>query len=127
MRKSEISKETIKKYKERIESAEILLKVGNYNDSVSRTYYALFDAITGLLELEGHGAKSHRGAIAKFHDMYIKSGKIDKRFSRTVGRMVKMREEADYSFKLDIKKDEAKKALADVKELLKTIEKILIA
>ena len=63
MKESEIAKETIKKYEERINSAEILLKAGNYNDSVSRSYYALFDAIRGLLEIDGHGAKSHRGAI----------------------------------------------------------------
>jgi len=35
--------------KERIESAEQLLKIGNFRDSISRAYYAYLDAADALL------------------------------------------------------------------------------
>jgi hypothetical protein len=127
MKESEIVAETIKKYKERLESARILYKADKYNDSVSRSYYALFDAIRGLLEVSGESAKSHRGLLVKFHNNFIKTGKVSKRYSKTIGRMAKLREEADYSFTFDITKIEAKAALSDVEELLTKIEKVLKA
>ena len=51
MNSRDIALNTIKNFKERLESAEILFKAKKYNDSVSRSYYAIFDAIKGMLEL----------------------------------------------------------------------------
>lgn len=125
MKESEIAKEAIKKAKDRIESAEILFKAGKYSDSVSRSYYAVFDTIRGLLEIEKESTKTHRGTISKFNQLFIKTGKLDKRFGRMISGIEQLREEADYDSSVAISKQEAGSTLKDSKELFLEIEKLL--
>lgn len=63
----------IKNAQSRIESAQILLKKGFYNDSVSRAYYAFFDTANALLVTKGLAAKTHAGVIALFGLHFIKT------------------------------------------------------
>ena len=69
--------------------------------------------------------KSHKGAIRKFHQTFIKSGKIDQKFAKIITRIEKNREEADYNFQSEIFQVEAKKVLVDAKAFVKEIEKYL--
>ncbi|KKP88779.1 MAG: hypothetical protein UR93_C0008G0008 [Berkelbacteria bacterium GW2011_GWA2_35_9] len=110
---------------ERIESAEILFKNGNYNDSVSRSYYAIFDAMRGLLELNNVLAKSHTGVILKFNQHYIKTGILDKKFARTIAKIEKEREEADYFFQKKVSKSLAKEILKETRDFVKEVKYIL--
>lgn len=41
--------EMFAKAEEHLESAEILLKAGNYGDSISRAYYGMLEAATPVL------------------------------------------------------------------------------
>ncbi|MBU2595397.1 HEPN domain-containing protein [Patescibacteria group bacterium] len=125
MSEKELVKEIIEKFKERIEAAELLLKDKKFEDSVSRSYYALFDAVRGLLELEKITAKSHRGAITKFHQHFIKTGIFDIKTSKTIARLIKLREEADYTFQTEISKAEAETAFKDTKKFLMAVENYL--
>ncbi len=75
--KQKIIIRTFNRAKKRLVSAKALLKIGNYNDSISRSYYAMLDIIRGLLEIEDVFAKTHKGAISKFSDLYIKTGKVE--------------------------------------------------
>lgn len=125
MTKKDIAEITVNESKERIEAAELLMKAGKFEDSVSRTYYALFDAIRGLLELKEIFAKSHLGAIIKFNQLYIKTGIFDKRFAKVIARIKNLREDADYTFKKDISKIAAQEALTEAKKFVSVIEKYL--
>lgn len=125
MSQKEISEETIAKFKERMEAAKILIAGDKFEDAVSRLYYALFDAIRGMLEIKKITAKSHRGAISKFHENFFKTGIIDNKFSNTISKLIKLREGADYTFQMDLSKGEAKKAFHEVENFLAVIEKYL--
>lgn len=125
MTKKDIAKITIAESKERIEAAELLIKAGKFEDAVSRTYYALFDAIRGLLELEETFAKSHLGAISKFNQLYINTGIFDKDFAKVITRIKRLREDADYTFKKDISKKIAHESLDEARKFVAEIEKYL--
>lgn len=53
-------KEHLKNSEERIESAEILMNAGKYNDAISRVYYAFFDAATAALLSENLTVRTHQ-------------------------------------------------------------------
>ena len=65
--KPENAKEIIATYlkqaDERLESAKVLLDIKNFNDSISRSYYAILDAATACLIKKDIIPKSHSGAI----------------------------------------------------------------
>lgn len=47
--------------KERLESAELLLKSGKYKDSVGRSYYAVFSAMRAVLAKDKVDFSKHAG------------------------------------------------------------------
>lgn len=123
MKSTEILDKVIEKSSERIESATILFRAGKYSDSLSRSYYAMFDLVVGLLETGKVFAKSHHGAIAKFNELFIKTRKFDQRFARILKKAEKAREEADYSFLYEATKEDAKTELEEAKEFLRAVQK----
>jgi len=57
-----------KKAKKYLRSAEILLKEGDYEFSVSRTYYAMFYCAQAMLLTKNLSFSSHKGVISAFGD-----------------------------------------------------------
>jgi uncharacterized protein (UPF0332 family) len=51
----------LEKAQKKLEVAEKLFNSGDYEDSVSRAYYAIFHATQGLLLTEGQKADTHKG------------------------------------------------------------------
>ena len=64
--------------KERLSSAEALLKSDNFADSIGRSYYAIFTAVRALLALKGLDSKRHSGVVALFNEHFIKTGLLAK-------------------------------------------------
>ncbi len=64
----------IKRSKRYLESAGILLESGDYESSVSRTYYAMFYSVEALLLREGLSFSSHKGVISAFGERFVKTG-----------------------------------------------------
>jgi len=88
----------IEKARKKLEVSERLLRSGDYDDAVSRAYYAAFHAAQALLLSEGERAETHKGVITLFGLLFVKSGKFDRRFgkytspiSRTRGKTVTTR------------------------------------
>jgi len=84
--------------KERLESARELLKLGNYRDSISRSYYAILDAARTLLFSKGHFAKTHAGVITLFSLKFVKTKVVAAKYIRIFKEVEKARLEADYRF-----------------------------
>ena len=55
-------------------SAELLLKGGDFDSSVSRSYYAMFYATEALLLTKELKFSSHRSVISLFGEHFIKTG-----------------------------------------------------
>lgn len=120
-----IFKEMFAKAEEHLESAEILFKAGNYGDSISRAYYGMLEAATTILVNEKIYPKSHSGAIYKFNQHYIKSGRVAKKFGAFLSRAEKLRIDADYNYRARFTKEKAETILAQASEFVTEAKKLL--
>ena len=97
----------MEKAKERLHSAETLLKAGNFADSIGRSYYAIFTAARTLLALKGLDSKRHSGVIALFNEHFIKSGLLAREIYRIITSAKDKRERADYEDYVEFSREEA--------------------
>ena len=110
---------------ERLESAEALLKIGNLEDSISRSYYAVLDAATACLVKKDVVPKSHAGAIKLFSLHYIKDGEVDQKYQRQFAKIEKARIEADYTHLREFTHEETESILNEAREFVSMSKKML--
>lgn len=115
----------IEKAKERLRSAEMLLKAGNLSDSLGRSYYAIFTAARSLLALKGLDSKSHSGVIAFFNVHFVKSGLLPKETYKIIAGAKADRERADYEDYVEFSHDEADGQLKNAMEFVVNVEKLI--
>ncbi len=78
----ELAKYRLEKAKTKLAAAHILLEQALFEDSLSRSYYAMFTAARALLSIEGFDSRKHSGIISLFNQHFVKSGIVDKRLGR---------------------------------------------
>jgi uncharacterized protein (UPF0332 family) len=108
MTEIELLLERAKKY---LTSAELLLNTGDYESSVSRTYYAMFYATQAILLTKNLSFSSHRGVISLFGEQFIKTGVFSKEMDRELNRAFQKRQIGDYTHTFTISKEEAEQLL----------------
>jgi len=110
---------------EHLKSAEILLNSGMYNDSLGRSYYAMFAAARALLALKQLDSKKHSGIISLFNQHFVKTGFVERSIGRNLSKARIKRESSDYTDFYLVSKEEASDQLAAAKQFLATIENTL--
>ncbi len=117
------TKELIKGYllksESKLEVAERLLKTEDYEDAVSRAYYAVYHAAQALLLSEGERAETHKGVVTLFGLLFVKTGKIRKEFGKYLANLKDDRESGDYEIFSYIDKETAETAIIEAKEFIK--------
>lgn len=108
-----------------LRQAELLLKNGEYDGSVSRAYYAVFHYATALLLTKGLETSSHEGLIRLFSLHFIKTGVLSKKYSTILSHAQKAREEADYWPEIPFNKEETESRLEETKDFVKEATKHL--
>jgi uncharacterized protein (UPF0332 family) len=86
----------LRKARERLEDARVLLSEKRYAGAVNRTYYAMFEAASAMLSSAGLQLSSHDAVISKFGEFFVKTAKVDPRFGRALSRGFQFRKDADY-------------------------------
>lgn len=91
----------IEKARRAISGARHLLVVGDTEGACSRAYYAMFDAAhAALLAVDTDGpkttTKTHQGLIAAFGVRLVQPGHMDAQFGRTINKVQRLRQIADY-------------------------------
>lgn len=116
-------KELIKGYIQKAEGklgvARRLFASGDYEDSVSRAYYAVYHATQALLLTEGQRAETHRGVITLFGLLFVKTGKFNRNLGKFLANLKDDRESGDYEVFSYIEKETAETALKEAEEFLK--------
>ena len=87
----------------RMEKAERCLKEArdnvnllNYETAANRSYYALFNAMRSLLNLDGKDFKRHSGVISEFRRDFIKTGILPAELSGMIRDAFNVRNASDY-------------------------------
>jgi len=85
------------KAKDDLESAQALLDLGKFAQSMNRSYYAMFHATRAVLAFDRFDSKKHSGVISFFIVNYVKTGKINDTFSKMLTGAEKVRLNCDYN------------------------------
>ena len=101
------SSKALERAKDTLETSEHDLKGGFTLATVNRAYYAMFYCMSALLFTENIYAKSHKGVLIKYEELFIKTEKLPKHTSLWVRTAFNLRQEADYDFEAVITEEEA--------------------
>jgi len=115
----------LQKANDHLKSAEILLNAGMYNDSLGRSYYAMFNAARALLALKELDSKKHSGVISLFNQHFVKTGIIDRMAGRDLNKARVRRESSDYADFYLVSKEDSFNQLEMAKRFIKTIKSAL--
>ena len=92
----DLSKYRFSKAQDNLETAKVLLGLGKLEDSINRSYYAIFQAMRSVTILDNFDSSKHSGIISYFNLHYVKSGIFDKDTSDAINTAFKLRQKADY-------------------------------
>ena len=108
--------------RQHLKSARDLLLNNDFADSVSRSYYAIFQAARSLLALDGLESRKHSGVLSLFNRHYIKTGKLDKCWGVVLKDARRSREMADYTELAEFSQEDAEGQIADAEAFLLAVE-----
>ena len=115
----------LKRAKQHLKSARDLLCNDDFADSVSRSYYAIFQAARALLALEGTESRKHSGVISLFNRLFVKTGKVGKRLGAIVKDARRSREMADYTELAEFSREDADGQIADAEAFIREVETLI--
>jgi len=110
------------KAKRYLKSAKLLLEDGDYESSVSRTYYAMFYSAEAALLTKNLTFSSHKGVIAAFGEQFVKTGVFPRELGRELNRAFEMRQLGDYESTSAVSDEDAREILTRGKEFCDAVE-----
>lgn len=110
----DLSAHRLNKAKDVLRQAELLLNNNEYDGSVNRSYYAIFNAIRSLLALVGVDSRKHTGVISYFDRYFVKTGLFEKPFSKMAHNAFDSRQVSDYQDFLMPTAEQAKEQFDDL-------------
>jgi hypothetical protein len=115
----------LSKARDKARVARDLLGRGEWDDAVSRAYYAAFHAAQAVLLTEGQRGETHRGLITLFGLLLVKTGKFEKKWGKFLANLKDDRETSDYEALSWMDKETAARAVQEAESFLATVERYL--
>lgn len=106
---------------ERLKAAKVLFNMNLYNDSVSRSYYAVFSAVSLLFYVKGKSYSSHKGIIINFHKDFIRTGIFPLSFGSLFSNLFQKRQDCDYDSSIKFDKEAAAACIGEVETMIHTV------
>jgi len=110
---------------ERLRVAEKLFRGGDYEDAVSRAYYAMYHAARAALSHVNIFPKTHEGVVAEFGRKFVLTGIFSKELGKNLAEVKAARETYEYGATATIGKSEAEAILSNAKVFVSTIKDYL--
>lgn len=85
----------------------------------------MFTAVRALLALDGQDFSKHAGVIAFFQKEYIKTGKIEKKYSKYLSQAFQIRNNTDYADFFIVSQDDAGEQYEKAEEFCQMIQNYL--
>lgn len=118
----DLAKHRLSRAKEIIEEGDCAFNGGMYKSANNRAYYAIFTSMRAVLALDIIDFKKHSAVISYFIKEYIKTEKIDKKFSNIIKNAEEVRNNSDYDDFFIATKEEAQKQIEDAKLFYDAVE-----
>jgi uncharacterized protein (UPF0332 family) len=121
-KKKTLSDYRLKKARDDLQTAKIMLEHRKPAQSVNRSYYAIFHAVRALLVFDLFDSKRHSSIIGYFNQHYIASGKIGQNYYKMLARAFDKRMKSDYYDFHQMSMKEAEQQLDDANLFIDIIE-----
>lgn len=113
--------------RESIEEANVLLREDmSYRSVMNRLYYAMFYVVLALLNDKGLSTSKHRGALHLFDLKFIKTNIFSKELTKVLHQGFNLRLRGDYSYQIEITKEDIDEIMPKVENFVKKIEEYLL-
>ena len=119
-------KNMLEKAERKLGSAKKLFEIGEYEDAVSRAYYAVLHAISAVLFSKGLSFSKHAQVIGSFNKEFIKTGIFPKDFTKILTRLYEDRQIGDYSYTDFPDEETAAQDIEDAQRILLACKKYLL-
>ncbi|MHB9028662.1 MAG: HEPN domain-containing protein [Candidatus Latescibacterota bacterium] len=113
------------KAQDKIDTAKINMEHGKYDDVVSRSYYAVFFAISAVLFSKGLSFSTHSQVIGAFNREFIKTGIFPSSFTKMIKILFNERQTGDYDFDSWIDEPTARESLENAETIVSGIDRYL--
>ena len=100
----------IEKARRYLRSAELLIRDGDYDSAVSRSYYAMSYSAEAALLKKKMTFTSHKAVISAFGQYFVKTGIFDKQMGRDLNIIFGERQLGDCESNFSISEDNARHA-----------------
>jgi len=120
-----LARDEFRRALDELKGAKILQENELYFKSVASSYYSVYHAAKAVLLLKCVIPKSHEGVARMFSLYYVKTGEIEIDTGKIIGRLTKLREEADYYPESVFRLKDAQEALEMAKTFVENIQKKL--
>jgi len=87
----------------------------DYDTSANRSYYCVFHMMCAVLMLDGLSYSKHSAVIAKFRELYLKTGIVDRSLSKIIDDTRDLRDTSDYGVAINIEKNDAENQINNAK------------
>ena len=125
----DLSNYRIEKAQDLLNQAELLSANKKFDGSLNRSYHAIFNAMRSLLALVKLDSSTHTGVLSFFDRYFIKTGIIDKEFSKIAHSAFDSRQDSDYEDFYTPSEEDASaqldKAKAFINEIIIRREKLI--
>jgi uncharacterized protein (UPF0332 family) len=81
----------------KLDHARQIFEIGLYDDAVSRAYYAMFYAARAALLTKGLDIRKHSSTAAKFSELFVATGDVEREYVRYLSQAQGARELSDYA------------------------------
>ena len=115
----------VAKAEDKLKTARLDLAGGQFDDAVSRAYYAVYHMMTAALFSREQVYSSHAQTIGAFNRDFVKTGTFPKEFSRMIQGLFEDRQAGDYDVIWRIDKATAQADIGHAETICSSIETYL--
>lgn len=111
--------------KEQLISSKILFEGGQYRDSVTLSYYAMYSSALALLLKNNISPKTHEGTLRQLAKEYVKEGLLSKEAYDYLYDGRTLRNKSSYDYSLVFSEELAEELILQAEKFIDEVEQLL--
>ncbi|MBR5804392.1 MAG: HEPN domain-containing protein [Bacteroidaceae bacterium] len=108
-----------------ITHAEGNARLGYWEVTANRLYYACYYAVSALLIQNGFHAQTHNGVIQLFGLHFVKTGKVSREHGKLYNQLFSLRLTGDYNDSYTLSEEDVLPLIIPAREMISFIEQLL--
>ena len=111
--------------KEQLISSKILFDGGQYRDSITLSYYAMYSSALALLLKNDISPKTHQGTLRQLAKEYVKCGLLNKETYDYFYDARTLRNKSSYDYSVVFSEELAKELILEAEKFIDEVESLL--